>query len=612
MSAILPQDINKTLVPLPLGASAYHQDPLLYIDRQSRHIQRNLQILIDAQSEGLLAGLSNQPLEESTSNGSYASTPGSVSPRGASTLPIRQPPPKKIGLRAAREGIFKSIFDLLKLREEEQEILSFRVDERENALKDVNAFTAKRVGLEKAISTIHENRQSQRTRELREEASTLETEIHELETRLSQMKARHQHVIQEVSQIENTVESKLSSYKASLSLLESDVRKFLSSPPVKPQATHADRETFYNLKSSRRTLDMAQEHWKQEQSELRRRQQEVNAEIHALEEGGGVWKQVIGDISGFERRLKAAMRQSLQNQSQLLEPHGPSGSHREDELVRTIMEDLGQTTEHVENQLAFAEERDWKLLVCCISAELQALREAREMLLNVFNATEEGKAAHDSSRDRINHDSPTDPLGVDNPEPPIDLLRDLERHSRATGHRSEDEDDEPDPAWLLSDSYLYFHPLFKVPSPKLAACSSLWLAYHTYIGGDECTTVFNLQCSAEPRTTSTSTSTWPAPDVIDAIYIIRGGFVARLRRDAKDKSRAPAWTLHRSSCTETRTVFPGSREFEFKPERGLNARDGTLANFMAFGKGTRACIARNLGMTELMSECCAGWRFEGG
>jgi hypothetical protein len=33
----------------------YHHDPLLYVERQTKHIQRNLQVLIDAQSEGLLS-----------------------------------------------------------------------------------------------------------------------------------------------------------------------------------------------------------------------------------------------------------------------------------------------------------------------------------------------------------------------------------------------------------------------------------------------------------------------------------------------------------------------------------------------------------------------------
>lgn len=46
------------------------------------------------------------------------------------------------------------------------------------------------------------------------------------------------------------------------------------------------------------------------------------------------------------------------------------------------------------------------------------------------------------------------------------------------------------------------------------------------------------------------------------------------------------------------SVFP--EPAEFKPERWLdNPTDEMLNNFFAFGKGTRACIAQNLGQTEV-------------
>lgn len=44
-------------------------------------------------------------------------------------------------------------------------------------------------------------------------------------------------------------------------------------------------------------------------------------------------------------------------------------------------------------------------------------------------------------------------------------------------------------------------------------------------------------------------------------------------------------------------VFPDAQRF--LPERWLEPTDRMLANFFAFGKGTRACIAQNLGTAEL-------------
>jgi hypothetical protein len=71
---------------------------------------------------------------------------------------------------------------------------------------------------------------------------------------------------------------------------------------------------------------------------------------------------------------------------------------------------------------------------------------------------------------------------------------------------------------------LYLHPLSRTPGPKIAACTSLWLAYHTYIG-DECTVVFDLHRKYGPvlRVAPNDVDIADA-GAIDAIYIARGGF----------------------------------------------------------------------------------------
>lgn len=452
---MLPENMSQNLVPLPLRASPNYQAPLRHVERQARHIQRNLQHLIDAQSEGLLAGLGGQQPEVSMSNESHTSYSESGNSRGASKSPTRQLSSKKIGLRPAREGIFTSMHDLRRLREEELEILSYRKEEMDFGLNEIDTFNTKRSGLEKAISTMNNDRETGRSRELRDDRLTLEAQIHELENKLAQMKAKHRHVVQELSQIENSVEAKMSSYKASLSLLENDIRKFLADPPVKPPARGTPGESFYSLKSDRRTLEMALEHWKKEQFELKQRQNEIGTEIEALEEGGDVWKRVIKTVTGFERRLRTGMRRSIKTQKQLLEEDG--SPFNKDRLGHDIMGDLSETTDLVEQHLDHAERKNWRLLICCISAELQALREGRQMLLSIFNTTDEelnsSAQGPSESRNSVDNDSQTDPHGDDNPDPPADLLRDVESHShQATKTDDEDEDDEPDPAWLLPET----------------------------------------------------------------------------------------------------------------------------------------------------------------
>ncbi|KAJ5096018.1 hypothetical protein NUU61_005374 [Penicillium alfredii] len=456
MSTILPFR-DKRLPPVPAAAtSMYYPDPLLHVERQAKHIQNNLQALIDAQSDGLLSGLA-RPQSDDASSGSFTPTSTKAGrSQSPSTIPARRSAPKKIGLLCAREGIFQSIYDLLKLREEEREILSSQTDERDKALHEIQGFNSRRSGLEEAIATIHSDQENQHSKHLQEEARSLETDIHELENRLYEMKARHRGLVNKISHINNSVDAKLSSYTESLSLLQSDIQNYLRDPPVQPLPRTAGKSTFHSLNPQRRTLEMAQEHWNTEQADLQRRQQKVDAEILALEEGGGVWKQVVTDVSGFEKWLKANMRHYVQMDTSATGSNGAQVPNTKQELIKNILEDLEKTTRRVEAHLDLAEAKDWKLLVCCIAAELEALREARGMLLPAFGLPAQEDAPSPSSpargEPREDHsDSHTDPLGNDNPDPPAGLLKDGDAPMDATS-RSDEEDDEPDPAWLLPES----------------------------------------------------------------------------------------------------------------------------------------------------------------
>jgi SMC interacting uncharacterized protein involved in chromosome segregation len=340
----------------------------------------------------------------------------------------------------------------LKLREEEREIITSQSDERSNGLQDIENFLSRRNGLEEAITTIHGDDESRHSKQLEEEARNLETDIHELETRLYEMRAKHRHLVNEISHIKNSVDAKLSSYTESLSLLDSDIRKYLRDPPIQPLSRRPGESTFHALNPKRRTLDMAREHWNTEQVSLRSRQQKVDAEIQALEEGGGVWKQAVYDVTSFEKRLRANMRLYVEITAPT-ETEASSPTDYKDGLVKSILDDLDKTTHRIESHLEVAEDKDWKLLVCCISAELEALREARGMLLSAF-----GLSMHendvplnspggiedqglDQGQEQLN------PHENDDPEPPADLLKDADSHHSDTGSRS-GEDDEPDPSWL--------------------------------------------------------------------------------------------------------------------------------------------------------------------
>jgi hypothetical protein len=375
--------------------------------------------------------------------------------------------------------------DLLSLREEEKRLLQEQIQQRHDAIEEVETFTNKKAGLEKTLSDLENDREDARARKLKGEAKGLENEIEELELKLADMKARHRHIIQEVSRIENAVDAKLSSYKESLSILDTEVRRFLESPPLQPLHHDVKKSSFYSLNPQRRTLEMAREHWQSEQTELSKRQESVDLEISALDDGGPVWQSVVKEITDFERRLRDGMQQSIMlSKSPMLPSDNEDGLKREQ--GQQIIEDLEATTRVIEEKLELAEEKDWKLLVCSIGTELAALREAQVMLKQMFGYTDQEDPEHelagatetntarnstsnlrasDQRRESQTADLIPTTTATDNPptisvseddehadEPPADLLKDVTSEElKPTTFRSEDEDDEPDPAWLLSD-----------------------------------------------------------------------------------------------------------------------------------------------------------------
>ncbi|KAH8700174.1 hypothetical protein BGW36DRAFT_373566 [Talaromyces proteolyticus] len=472
MSTLLPYTDatfpDRRSAPMPYAA---RPDPFVYIDRQAKHLQHHIQSLLDAQSEGLLAGLSGRPTNDDDvlSNGSSTPTPtisAIASPgRPARTIPVRQPPKKKIGLRAARKGILRSMNELLTLREEEKRVIQSRIRERRDAIIEVDTFATKKGSLEKTISAMQNDRDNMRTREAKREAKSLEHEIEELELKLAEMKTRHRHLMQEISQAENSVAAKLSSYNESLSILDAEVCRYLRNPPLQPLKPDTDKSSFYSLHPKRRTLEMAREHWQAEQVELRKRQHSVDLEISALDEGGPVWLGVLNDISSFEKRLKEKMQQSIMLSKSSLNAEQDTGDH---ERGKRILADMEEITQRLTEHFALAEEKDWKLLVCSIGTELEALKEAQGMVTSLFKLPEEPDTVSDTNTQVTNTDTNihtstntnTDKLINENDasdddehtdEPPADLLRDTTPNLRPAISRSEDEDDEPDPAWLLSD-----------------------------------------------------------------------------------------------------------------------------------------------------------------
>lgn len=466
-------------VPLHISLPLHHSNPFLYIDRQARQLQDDLQSLLDAQSAGLTAGLqasSRDDASVSSTAGSSTPTPSQYSTisqqkkKYSLTVPVRQPPQRKVGLKSARRGILRSMHKLLSLKEEEQRIIGSELNGRREVLREVDHFMSKQKGLTKFITEIEHDDSAGRIAELGQQSKELEDDIREMELRLMEMRSRHRQMLSEMSELQNSVDSKLSSYKESLSLLDKDVLRYLKSPPIQPlPASGESTPTFYALNPKRRTLEMANEHWANEQVELRKRKRRVDLDINALKEGGSVWNKTMTVVTEFEKALAGIMQQSMVLLSSPSET-APSGVNKAN--VAEILAQLDDTTKQLEALLQIAEDKNWNLLICCIGAELEAFRQAKPLLLSILPP---GEDEDEDAKERDDNDisdndvpseflagSPDDDRPVVPPEAnareqsasPVPSFTDKTKspspgvvHTQPVGG----DEDEPDPAWLLSD-----------------------------------------------------------------------------------------------------------------------------------------------------------------
>jgi cell division protein FtsB len=378
--------IENALKPAPLSASiVHHTDPFLPIDRAAKALERNIQAFLDAQSEGLSAGLGSGAQDDFSSNGSLTPTPSTSTPHSLARpkiIPVRQPQKKRISLTGARKGLAKSMKEFVLVKQEEIKVLNEEEIRREQALRSVDLFETKRAGLKDQIAKIQNEAGTRHVNSLKAEAENLESEIKRLEDELAEKRARHRHLINQANQTENSVQSKLSSFEASLKMLDSEIKTFLKRPPIEQSLQAGEHHAvsagdFYTINPKRRTLDLAKDHWVGEGAMLRDRKQDVAAEIAALKAGSDIWRRIVTEINDFEKWLQKETRE-LSN----IQPAGPidmsSALTRMDGLIDLL-----------EQQYQFAEENGWNLLLCCIGAELEAFREGKALLSRTLGLVQE-------------------------------------------------------------------------------------------------------------------------------------------------------------------------------------------------------------------------------
>ena len=415
-----------------INASLQPSDSLLALSRESSYLQNHLQDLLDAQSEGLLAGLGAEA-DTASSISSQTHTP-SASEAGSRTyskprsvLPVRQPKPKKIGLRAARRGISRTITDLSAVKATEARLLFDEVAQRNNHLFEVDRIASKSLDLRSQIESIESEPTNTRVADLKSTEHDLGRDIYQLETRLYEMRARQRHMLREISSLENSVQSNLSSYKNALQLAEQEAREYLARPPSDVSGSTArSKEGVWALPPQRRTMELVKEQWIEEQKHLDVQKERVLNEKEALDKGGKVWEDVVRAVGVVEALLQTEMKSLNQNQR----------TQRPEEGMANVLRRMDETEEHLRSHLHSAEQNGWNLLIVCIGAEMEALVEGQDVLKNALNSSEVHLDLNDQGTKGKGRASHSEPNSSDTGRNLVEV--------------SEEEDDGPGPDLLVS------------------------------------------------------------------------------------------------------------------------------------------------------------------
>jgi seryl-tRNA synthetase len=372
------------------------------------------------------------------SNGSTTPTVSSVrsSDRIADNgADIHKPRKKRIGLNAARHGISRRIQQLASARAEELDLLDEDLRQLQVTVAKTEAWTQKRVRLEKKIHDIEGEDAGAKTETLQTEASKLELEIRQKEEELWALKRRHRRVLDELADTQNSTEAKLSSYKTSLSLLDREVSSFLAHPP---NINHVPLSStpFLSLPVKRRTLEMAREFWQDEFARLAETCEELDADRGALDEGAMVWNDVVKKVAHYEASLQSFMQQT--GRTNAPEP-------------TKLLEQMESTITYLEEKLETASSRSWNLLVCAIGAELEAFTQGKTVLEEALGVKRKGKEK--ATNNFLDHDT----LELEHKEQmtgsAIKISHSPPEPFLAKPKLFDTDDEDPDPELMISHQY---------------------------------------------------------------------------------------------------------------------------------------------------------------
>jgi len=274
--------------------------------------------------------------------------------------------------------------ELATLRNDESSLIHEELHNIEANSANIRAWQTQRERLEQEIDNLQQTSESIQVRRLEEDNAALDNQIEALEIQLAELQSRRRAGRLELEAGRNRVNATLSSYRASLNLVDRDVTTFLAGfgktqDMRGSQTTTARWMSQTGGQESRMTLDDAAEQSSTQADLLKEANTAAKAEQAALTAGIDVWTEVLDGIRTFEKTLALHLRRRGEERQASL--HGSASPGTNDAEVLELMD---STMAELETRLLYVEEQGWNLLVCAIGAEVQAFGLGREILAEML------------------------------------------------------------------------------------------------------------------------------------------------------------------------------------------------------------------------------------
>ncbi|EPQ65911.1 Bgt-4534 [Blumeria graminis f. sp. tritici] len=353
-------------------------DSLRILERQERAIQITLQELLDIQAACLMATQNEDKTKWPASDSENQHKKHRFPKR---TRPVRQPVQQPLGLQDARQGLLSQMTQLICLKDSEASVLDKEIEQRQIILRQLTGWETKKVGLRRLLESNEgrdcvdspEQPSGDELKQLQYEETLIAQEIQEIRAHLSQMENRQCWLTERIQACVNQREAHLSSYRGALRELEDEIQEFLCAPPpLTTISRRTDQTDFMSMPPSRRTLEMAQDWWQSEVKQLEQRRARADMEHKALESGAEMWETIIVHITELEDALRTH-----------LECQAASGNSKGPHNCAEPLARLSEVTERLEDGLRMAEDQGWNLLICAISAEIAAIRQAGDIFSKI-------------------------------------------------------------------------------------------------------------------------------------------------------------------------------------------------------------------------------------